>query len=84
MATITIPDVTYQRLKDLAAARKISLSELLNEVAAANGVTRSDAVRQLAALESFAAGMTQWTSKHLPPGHVVDDSREAIYEGRGG
>src|SRR5208282_5090867 len=39
--------------------------------------------RQLAALESFAAGMSAWTSRNLPPGHVVDDSRQTNYEGRG-
>jgi hypothetical protein len=44
----------------------------------------SDSARQLAALESFAAGMIEWTSKHVPPGHTVDDSRDSIYEGRGG
>jgi hypothetical protein len=43
----------------------------------------SDSARQLAALEAFADAMTKLT-EHLPPGHVVDDSRETIYEGRGG
>jgi len=42
-----------------------------------------NSARQLAALESFADGMAKWT-RNLPPGHVVDDSREMIYEGRGG
>jgi hypothetical protein len=43
----------------------------------------NDSARQLAALEAFADAMTKLT-EHLPPGHVVDDSRETIYEGRGG
>lgn len=38
---------------------------------------------QLITIESFTAGMTEWTSKNLPPGHVVHDSRESIYEDRG-
>ena len=42
------------------------------------------AARQLAALESFTAGMTSWTARNLPPGHVVEDSRARIYVGRGG
>jgi hypothetical protein len=58
-------------------------SELIEQAVAAPPV-RSDAARQLAALASFAQGMTAWTSAHLPAGHVVDDSRESIYEGRGG
>jgi hypothetical protein len=57
-------------------------SELIEQ--AVTPAAGSDSARQLAALESFAAGMQAWTSKHVPPGHVVDDSRESIYEGRGG
>jgi len=37
----------------------------------------------MAALESFIAGMTDWVSKNVPPGHFVDDDRESIYQGRG-
>lgn len=84
MATLDIPDSTYRRLQALAAARKLSVDAYLTEVAAENAAAPSDSARQLAALESFAAGMTAWTGQHLPPGHVTDDSRETIYEGRGG
>lgn len=51
------------------------------EIAVAD--SKADSARRLTALEAFAAGMDRLT-QHLPPGHVVDDSREKIYEGRGG
>jgi hypothetical protein len=84
MATVTIPDATYRRLQAIAAARRLSLDAYLAEVATDPAPAPSDAARQLAALESFSAGMTAWTSEHLPAGHVVDDGRETIYQGRGG
>jgi hypothetical protein len=85
MATVTIPDVTYRRLQAVAAAHRLSLEAYLAEVATTqSGPAASDAAKQIAALESFAAGMTAWTSAHLPAGHIVDDSRETIYDGRGG
>ncbi len=83
MATITIPDDTLQRLKAKAAARRLSLDAYLKDLAAENAAPSPDGARQLAAIESFVAGMTAWTATHVPPGHVVDDSRERIYEGRG-
>jgi hypothetical protein len=39
--------------------------------------------QQLAALQSFSAGMIAWVSKHVPPGQFADDDRERIYEDRG-
>ena len=63
--------------KEMADVASQLLEEAIREPVA-------DSARQLAALEAFAAGMTAWTSRHLPPGHIVDDSREKIYEGRGG
>jgi len=43
---------------------------------------RSAIAERLKALDKFAALMQQY-GKALPPGHVVDDSRESIYAGRG-
>jgi hypothetical protein len=83
MATITIQDDILQKLKEKASARKLSLDAYLNDVAASDAATPSDSARQLAAIESFITGTTAWSAEHLPPGHLVDDSRESIYEGRG-
>jgi hypothetical protein len=84
MARVSIPNSTYERLQAIAAAHKLSLDAYLKKLARQKLPKRLDALRQLAALESFAASMAAWTSKHVPSGHVVDESRESIYEGRGG
>jgi hypothetical protein len=47
------------------------------------GGAGANAGSQMAALESFIAGMTDWVSKNVPPGHFIDDDRESIYQGRG-
>jgi len=84
MTTLTIEDSTYQRLRALAAARRLSLDAYLNEIAGLNHAPMpSDSTRQLAAIESFAAGMKAWTNNHLLPGYIADDSRESIYEDGG-
>jgi hypothetical protein len=77
MTTVTIADSTYKQLEAKAKARNLTVEAYLAAIAA-----QEDSARQLAALESFAAGMSKWTST-LPPGHTVDDGRESIYEGRG-
>jgi hypothetical protein len=83
MASVVISEATYRRLQAKAAARKLSVDAYLDEIASQGAEPAIDPAQQLAALEAFAAGMTEWTSKNLPPGHVVDDSRESIYRGRG-
>ena len=42
-----------------------------------------DSAAQMVAIESFIAGMTDWVSIHVSPGHFADDDRESIYRGRG-
>jgi hypothetical protein len=83
MATITIKDDVLQKLKERASARKLSLDAYLDDVASSGEASNLDSARQLAALESFISGMTEWSQAHMPSGHVVDDGRESIYEGRG-
>lgn len=89
MTMLNIKREIYERLARKAAAKNTTVEKLVEPVLdefAETGPSEeieSNSARQLAALESFIAGMTAWTGKHLPPGHVVDDSRESIYEGRG-
>lgn len=65
---------------------KLLLRELVHEAIEGRKINgRSPAPRtseQEAAWSEFLAGTAEW-SKHLPPGHIVDDSRESIYAGRG-
>ena len=83
MTTLTIEDSTFRKLQALAAARRLSVTGLLNEIAELDAQFPSDSARQLAALESFSAGMECWSDKNLPAGYIADDSRESIYEDRG-
>ena len=39
--------------------------------------------QRAAAFGEMMSKWREWASANLPPGHVVDDSRESIYEGRG-
>lgn len=39
--------------------------------------------QRVAGWEAWVSHMRTWAAGHLPPGHTVDDSRDAIYAGRG-
>jgi len=60
-------------------------SELIEQAMAtpAPPISKDDIARRLAAWDKFVSEMRKWGEENLPPGHVVDDSRETIYEGRG-
>jgi hypothetical protein len=63
-----------------------TVASRLIEQAVTDGSAQTKALTQtqrLAAWEVWVAGMREWGSKNLPAGHIVDDSRESIYEGRG-
>jgi hypothetical protein len=76
------------RLRERAAAEgkdPIALAlEAVNERVLAQDLTASQATAaaQKEAWNHFLAGVSEH-AKTLPPGIVVDDSRESIYEGRG-
>jgi hypothetical protein len=82
MATLSIPDPLFKRLQENAQARRQSVDAYLDEVISKDRVNAVDAARQLEAWNAFVARMTAFT-RDLPEGHVTDDSRESIYEGRG-
>lgn len=42
-----------------------------------------DSAQRAAAWEAWVTEMRQWGKTNLSSGHVIDDSRESIYEGRG-
>lgn len=58
------------------------LQVLEEKLATSNGGTESSSAKRTEAWERFVAGMNNWTST-LPSERRLDDSREAIYEGRG-
>lgn len=84
---LRIPPETEARLQDQAAAMgtdpaSFVLQALEEKLAGANGGAAATPAARQQAWERFVAGMTEWTQT-LPTGRRLDDSREAIYEGRG-
>ncbi len=83
MATLTIDNEIYERLFKKAEERQTSVDALVTPV-----------LEQLAqnspSVEERNRAFAEWiemSKKHsatLPPGHLVDDSRESIYGNRGG
>lgn len=92
MTRIEVSEAVAKRLGEQAAARGMSLAEFLESIAgngpggATNGraeqtADRAEIERRLAAFDRLTASMREWGERNLPPGHVVDDSRESIYGG---
>ena len=90
MATLHIKDDTYQRLAQQAAAQNTTVDayvapvlEKLAEVppAQAEGLEPTPDERQKA-FDRWMARVQERADRY-PPGFIVDDSRESIYEGRG-
>ncbi len=89
MPTITVPDAVYQRLAARAAAAgttveavALPILEQAAEVppASPNDVTFQEWKKNYDAMnELFRTTMAD----QIPPGFVLDDSRESIYEGCG-
>src|SRR5271170_8496435 len=77
-----------ERLADRAArsGRDVSAvaSDLLEQAVSEKPGNGDDgaASQRVAAWQAWVAQMREWGTKNLPPGHVIDDSRESIYEGR--
>jgi predicted transcriptional regulator len=84
---LKLSDEVSERLARQASETGQDLSVIASNLIeqAVGGARNVDSSTQLAAIESFIKGMTDWTSKHVPPGDLADDNRESIYgEDRGG
>jgi hypothetical protein len=66
MTAINIQDSTYRRLRAQADARRLSLDAYLDIVADSGNAVNADSNRQLAALESFASDMGNWSEIMSP------------------
>ena len=73
------------RLSRKAAAANTTVDKLVESVLekATDSNAAMSPLARVAAWDAFVAGMRGWGERNLPAGHVVDDSRERIYEGRG-
>jgi hypothetical protein len=77
MATLTIPDSTYHRLQEIAAARSVPLEQFLDQVAgAAIGNSLPSAK---SGTSEWMAAFDAWVADHAARATVADDSRDAIY-----
>ncbi len=80
---------TREKLAQRAAARGKDMASVASDIieqavaASANSDERDTTAQRAAAWEAWVSEMRLWGKDHLPPGHIVDDSRESIYEGRG-
>jgi hypothetical protein len=86
MLTIQLDGSLEERLKLAAARGGDEPTVLARKVLDRNlpaAEAQADAKDQMKAIESFIAGMTEWVSKNVPPGHFADDDRDRIYQGRG-
>jgi hypothetical protein len=91
MATLHISDDTYERLARKAVAQNTTveglLEPLLDRIAEAGPFSPSQTPSPSAAQrkEAFAEWMAQVQHRadRYPPGFLVNDSRESIYEGCG-
>lgn len=89
MPIITVNDETYAHLQRLAEVRGTTVEEVTLPEAALAPLPDLNEHASPAEIERRLRGfaevlrLTRELTAHLPAGHVVDDSREAIYEGCG-
>jgi len=81
MATVTIPDSTYRRLQDAAAAERMPVDKYLDQVLRDRGETAREGNRQALdpASPEWRAAFEEWIAIHKDRKEVADDSRDAIY-----
>ena len=90
MATITVPDATFDRLTQQAAARGLTVEQLvlpvLDQIAPADHPPPEGSLPLTGA--AWWAELEAWKrdaaarSAMYPPGFRLDDSRDAIYRDR--
>jgi hypothetical protein len=78
MATLTVDNSIYERLVKKAEERKITVDALVTPVLQQLVEVPVTASERQRAFDSFVEMARKHAAK-LPPGHVVDDSRESIY-----
>ncbi len=85
---ISLPAEIEAKLRERAAAEgkdpvALALEAVQEKLGFGEVISgRPDAAERIAAWERFVTGM-RGSTETLPSGHRVDDTREAIYQGRG-
>ncbi|MBI2805232.1 MAG: hypothetical protein HYX68_09670 [Planctomycetes bacterium] len=90
MPSVTVSDEVFNRLAEQASARNVTIEQLvapLLELAAGSNAIQGPA--STPAFEDWKQGFGAWMSdvqrraNRYPPGFVLDDSRESIYQACG-
>lgn len=71
-----------RRVSQRALANGETLGAYLSHTLPAESFEAPKSTSQRDAWEAFVAGMVSWSTAHLPPGYVADDSRDASYDDR--
>ena len=82
MPQFTIPEETFSRLAERAAALNLTVEQLVLPVLDQVAPRTPSADERKRAFEELTRFIRSRADRY-PPGHVLDDSRESIYEGRG-
>jgi hypothetical protein len=85
IVTVNLPDPIAEQFSAKAAANCISLEEFLLSLAMREAKAPPTEFYPLhfAPPEVWSRVLRQWAASHPPVDHLVDDSRESIYEGCG-
>ncbi len=87
--TIDVSDETMERLRRAAAERGVSVEQLASEAADRAGTdaespadsrTPRDPEKQWRKFQEWVAQTRRVVAQYVPPGHVIDVSRESIYD----
>ncbi len=81
MPTISIPDDTYKRLADRAAAIGATVEQFVVPLLDQAVPSEPDQRERQRAFEDLTNLIRSYAAQY-PPEHVLDTSREAIYEDR--
>lgn len=86
MLSIQVEGDLEERLKRAAAVagdEPLALARRVLDRNLPGTAASAEPLEQLAALESFSAGLGDWVSKNVPPDQFADDDRDRLYRGRG-
>jgi hypothetical protein len=82
MPVLNLPEQTFQWLVEQAAARNVSVEEVVvSAVAQLPAAETSTPEERLRAFERLTRRIESRADRY-PPGHTIDDSRESIYAER--
>jgi hypothetical protein len=84
MSQLTIPDELFERLARRAAALNVTVEQLIAPALdfAAQSSQESSLAAKPSLLDAWLADVDSRAGRY-PPGFVMDDSRESIYQGCG-